>query len=451
MYGGVLAPTYPQAHLWWLMSGGADWGAAWSLRGATPAASVPQYAAVDYHAGLERAAAICRRSHASDGQDERRMWQTRFCTYLRRLPTMCGWPQPTMHTATPAEVLAFCTMEVVPHHGRTPLADGQTVPSASYMRGVLAHLRTGFCFLGREGEWDHHTLRGNPCDNIEVRQYRSGYENMLWVDGVEPTAASPLTEEKVHRLVDGVDAMIGELSATSGGSTLPPQPDRFLAMRLLLLERDAAMYLYLWESHQRGSEGGRLRPCDLKQPGGAAWPTAPLAVPRYDYPVEVHPNGTKSRRRRACGSFVIDVGHPCPRYDLLTRLNRFIAMCAEDGQYAGDTSPIFRTRDYKHHDRFSATAVESGVVTNRMRQNLAHTDEYAGETSHSFRRGGMQARQATGETASVTMSRALMSSDKTYKRYTDRTCAVRGVKKARPDAPATRSRPEAPATGPPTI
>ena len=272
MYGYVIAPIPQQAHLRWLVSGGAEWDAAWGRVAPALATPPPQYGAVEFHAGLEREAAICRRSHTGDGHDERRLWQARFCAFLGRAPVSISGLPPTMHTATPAEVLAFCTMEVVPQHGRTVLRDGQTVPAASYMRGVLAHLRSGFSLAGREGDWDHHMLRGNPCDSMEVRQFRSGYELMMWGEGVEPTAANPLTEEKVHRLVDGLDERIGELSAAHGTGPAIPVAARVLTMRLLLLERDAAMYLYLWKSHQRGSEGGRLRPCDIKQPGGAPWP-----------------------------------------------------------------------------------------------------------------------------------------------------------------------------------
>jgi hypothetical protein len=91
---------------------------------------------------------------------------------------------------------------------------------------------------------------------------------------------------------------------------------------------------------------------------------------------------------------------------MLTRLNRFLTMCHEDGQYAGDAEPIFRTRSGERHDRFSGTALKAGGVTSRMRDMLEHTDAYDGETSRSFRRGGMQARQDAGEEVATTMSGA---------------------------------------------
>ena len=104
------------------MSGGAAWEGACSRAGAGMFAPPTQYAAANYYAGMERAAAVCRRSHTNAGQDEQLLWQARFCAFLDRLPALQpGAPPITMHTATPAEVLAYCTMEVVPNHGKTPL------------------------------------------------------------------------------------------------------------------------------------------------------------------------------------------------------------------------------------------------------------------------------------------------------------------------------------------
>ena len=62
------------------------------------------------------------------------------------------------------------------------------------------------------------------------------------------------------------EADSGAAALRAGYCGLLPTPSQLL--QILIYERDAAMFLYPWESHQRGSEGGRMRPMDVQATGG---------------------------------------------------------------------------------------------------------------------------------------------------------------------------------------
>ena len=192
-------------------------------------------------------------------------------------------------------MLTFCTSVVIPNHGRTLLTDGTTVPAFSTMKGVLTSLLHHFDRLGRRGDWEPLYFRGNPCESSEIRAFRTGYERLLWHEGVEPVAAEPITEGAVHSLVDAADQARAELRAQHATQTIIGARE---IVRELLCERDATYYLYLWESIQRGGEGGRLRPCDLESSQTPALSFG--CVPQYTHPVLVRPNGCKSRHDRRC-------------------------------------------------------------------------------------------------------------------------------------------------------
>jgi len=63
----------------------------------------------------------------------------------------------------------------------------------------------------------------------------------------------------------------------------------------------------------------------------------PNGVPSLTYPLEVHPNGIKQAQRRNCGTITIASSDDDDRYDLVSRLNRYMALCAAAGHHAGMT------------------------------------------------------------------------------------------------------------------
>jgi len=271
-WGMQLFPAAMPASPWYQPQMGGRQGDMRRLIAGTPAPTPtrfrPQYTDADVQHHLEKVAGVCRQSRAQDHYAQVAQWGDRLSQFLGRLPAEDGKAQATMLTATPVDVCLFMTMEVEPNHGRTRLMTGEIVPAFSTVKGVLSFIRAALETLGREGEYyagqGGNGCRGNPCESLEVRRYRTGYEKHLTDHGVEVLAAVALTESKYHSLVDEADSCAAALRAEYSG--LLPTPSQLL--QILLYERDAATFVYLWESHQRGSEGGRLRPMDVQATGG---------------------------------------------------------------------------------------------------------------------------------------------------------------------------------------
>jgi hypothetical protein len=136
--------------------------------------------AEDYRQGLTAARAIAERSHCPKHAGLVAEWTARFVVFLAGVPPPYGLQNT--RTATPEDVLNFCTMYAMVHHGITKLGDGSVVPAFSTMKGILSNIRHTFDVLGRRGEWQPLTLSGNPCDSTEIREFRTGYEATDSVD-----------------------------------------------------------------------------------------------------------------------------------------------------------------------------------------------------------------------------------------------------------------------------
>ena len=298
------------------------------------------------------------------------------------------------------------------------------MPAHSTIKAVLTQLQHVFTRYGRVGSWDPLGLTGNPCLSAEIDQYRTGYQRMLWNNGVEPVAAHPLTEDKIHALVASLDKKLSGLSADQD-TFAPGQPT---SMKYLLIERDIVLYLYLWASYQRGSEGARLRPCDIKRPAGhpAFEVRAGSVVPTYSYPLDVHPNGTKSRQRRNCGSFTLEL--PCTdlTFDLVHRLNTFVMHCEQQGDMFRSDTCFFRPIRCAKRDRFSLEGSLSGsACLKRLKGALSEHSIDDGETCHSFRRGALQHAQLAGHNVDSSMDQAQITTMSTYERYVSTTRPTR--------------------------
>ena len=176
----------------------------------------------------------------------------------------------TLDNVTPTDIEVYMEqVYLIEHSGRRAGPDGTLACSFSAIKGVLAHLKTTFDLLGRNGPWDGS--RGNPCLSTEVSHWRSGYEREQDALGNVAIGARPLTVSKLHCLIDALDRDLVAL----------PLED---AMGRLLLLRDITFYLYLFASHQRGGEGGEIALAELQlvaTPGASPSPLWPLA-PGYD-------------------------------------------------------------------------------------------------------------------------------------------------------------------------
>ena len=104
-------------------------------------------------------------------------------------------------------------------------------------------------------------------------------------------------------------------------------------------------------------------------------------------------------------------------------------LCASVGEYRGADAPLFRKRCGANHSRLGDDAVDAGVIAKEMRRDLKAAGIYEGETSHSWRRGAVQAGLAAAG-FSHAKDRMLVGSDKVVWLYGDSDRPTRQVKRA---------------------
>jgi hypothetical protein len=303
-----------------------------------------------------------------------------------------------MGNCSPYDVLGFMETEWVTKRGKTEHADGKTRCSYSYAKSTLSLLNDHFSSMGRVGEWEPSRPWRNPCESWAVRQWRKGYEKQEWHAGVEPIGAFPISAEKLCSLLDA-------LRAESRG---PPGSFRYRVSHLLLM-RDMALFAYLYESHQRGGEGARLRAQDL-DPSPCRWDS--LSPPAG---VVAYPNGTKVCQRRNAGSIKLLPGVDA-RYCWMRLLLEFISACTEAEMPLPVGMPFFVASNPKR-DGWGVTPLSTSGAMSRLKDELSRHGLYEGETMHSFRRGGIQGSQRDGVSDTSNMEKSLIRTKRVFETY----------------------------------
>ena len=280
----------------------------------------------------------------------------------------------TSYTVTPQLLLCWLEESYLPEHGprsRTRMRNGAVVCSASHVKSVLAHLSTSFELLGRCGDYSEATQQGNPCQSALVSAYRAGYRRELIGGGIVPGPAVPMTLEKVRALVR---YCLGESERAAGNP--------FSQMMWL---RDAVLYLYLWYSWQRGSEGASIRWEQLEFLGSA------LHVSTG--PLKNHQFSTFTGK-----DVYEELGPSEAEYCIVAQLRRYKAVVEAAGvSMLPDAGHgfVFRAAA-KGGKSFSSGAQSCGAIYQRLRVHLSALGIYEGESVHSFRRGGVQHSKAEG-------------------------------------------------------
>ena len=294
--------------------------------------------------------------------------------WLSRLPP--GWGK-TLVTCTPADLIAFVESHWLAAHAGTTVADGSIISSPSGVNQCLSRLSTGFNLIGRVNSWTPEAPSGNPVQSSLVASWRKGYKLQAWRLGYLEGSAVPISEGKLHQLVDYLDQLL---------SRQPP------TMTRLLLERDALSALLMWETSLRGINCGGITLSDFSLPEGQAL-RLPLADPLPGGSMLIlKPNGTKTVKGRRSGPFNLVVGtDPC--HSFLGRLPAFLKHRLANGvsEQTCFFSPL--TSDRR---AFKDSGSSASDIGKRMRHHLEQAGLYAGESNHGFRRGSMQALAAAG-------------------------------------------------------
>jgi hypothetical protein len=298
----------------------------------------------------------------------------------------------TMENAVPLDILVFMEGHYILTHGRTTLPNGEVVPAYDTVKGVFTGLRKGFINLGRTGEWSDEELTGNPRQSNLCGDWLAGYKRELLQWGYEACAAYPLTDEKRKLLIDYIDEK---------RRVLIDAGDLLGAARL---EEDALVYCYLWDSIQRGTEGARLH---FEQVG----------KPIPDEPPSAEPSWIKNRKRPRCGSIELPEGGD---YDLWERLPAWKRTLTSLGRPVTGKNPVFPAVERGAGGRFTGDAMTGDTLYSRLVTHLKGAELYEGESTHSFRRGGVQALVDAGVPLTVVADRMLVSTLPVVKAYNDR-------------------------------
>ena len=193
-----------------------------------------------------------------------------------------------------------------------------------------------------------------------------------------------------------------------------------------LKERDALLFVYLFESIQRAGEGASIGLAHLSFPGDPA----PLRLGDSrlltNDAIRVHPPTLKTSRGPPPPSTYMDVARvEDARYCFMRRLHAFMQTCDELGcPLLAPTGHLFRPTA---SDRvsFREESMTTAACRSRLKSALASADADEGETTHSFRRGASQDAKANGEDPAATMERMHIVTPSIYRRYTDQGCPTR--------------------------
>ncbi|GAQ82636.1 putative Phage_integrase [Klebsormidium nitens] len=260
----------------------------------------------------------------------------------------------TIETATPADVGAFIVGDWLPRHSgncRTVLpSTGQTVASASAVKGVVKDLSKTYTLLGFPGH-------ENPAKAEPVKSFRDGYERYLHDEGVKVQRAKVFSEEKL-------DALLRFLSERLQAETE--------ALELCTLLMDQAAVLYLWESLARGKECGTLSADQVE--GGAT----PAAYPGWSKTVRQEPSARIRLAQPATTS----------RLTFVEAAARLVKGLELIGEHATD-GYLFRAQN-RQRTGFSPGPISSACLRKRIQRRLQQADLFEGETLHSFRRSAVQ-------------------------------------------------------------
>lgn len=187
-----------------------------------------------YRKALSEAAEIAAESVSSGFKASRQRTVGEFGGFLERLGRGIG-----LESARDLDVIAFVQGWWLPAHlqkCRTVNGKGESVVSASSVRGVIQHLAKTYSMIGRRDE-------DNPAKQESVKSYCDGYRNRLHASGVREKRAKVFSEGKVDDLIAHLEKAVGESSG----------------LNWCLQLMDLIAVQYLWELWSRGKECGELR------------------------------------------------------------------------------------------------------------------------------------------------------------------------------------------------
>jgi integrase len=333
--------------------------------------------------------------------DKRSKLTTELEAFLLQYSVAVG--SRTVSDCTPWDLVVFLEAWWPKHAGSIVTGGSGMIASPSAVQGAASHLSTFFSSLGRSGEYQVGTGLGNPASSFPVRQWVAGYAKVAHHSGYEVVSAVPFTPDKVGSL----------LRCLSAKAAAEPQ-----AEKRWLLERDGALISYCWTSSQRGGDGGRLRVGDVrlslqvKQPLVLPFPPGFLVSGVSVFVVPFQTKTSKASRADPITFTVSELGSPQCFVSWLDRFSRSGVLLGVG--FADPMAYLFSS------SRCADVAVTSRLLNSRLQSHLEALGMWGGETSHSFRRGSLQAAATQGADLGVVASLGQIKSVKTLGLYLNR-------------------------------
>ena len=318
--------------------------------------------------------------------------------------------RPSLITCTPHEMACFLENWRAGRMGRRRPTDPEGyLPDIApgTLRNMASQMSSLCLSSGRRiDSWSPDRKEGNPLNSAVIKNYLSGYEHYCFESTpyVE-SGAVPMTLDLFLKLMS---YLIGK--ADSAGS--PFEKSLFL--------RDATMAAYLWETGQRGKEGGELLLSDFSYADVActpAWEDLARGFPQTLDPLLVESSqGTKSRKTKHPGTLELQL-QPSEEDGggfLVSLIPVYSAAMESSG------SPLTRNlflSSYSGTDQFSPDAFTGDAFNKRLQTHLKAMGEWSGESTHSLRRGSTQLLKARGASAAEIAELRLWRRDTTVDLY----------------------------------
>lgn len=226
---------------------------------------------------------------------------------------------------------------------------GQSVASASAVRGVVKDISKSYTLLGFEGP-------SNPARSELVKSYRDGYGNLLHQQGVKVQRAKVFSESKLNALVE----YLTEKLSTSEG------------MERCVVAIDRAAVLYLWETLARGKECGAVRQDQIDKEEGT-----------------VYPEWTKTIRHEPSARIELATPGAAGRMTFLEAASELIRIMSDEGHDVGENGHLFRAQT-RNRNGFMNEPITSSALRKQVQKRLQDAGLFEGETLHSFCRSAVQ-------------------------------------------------------------
>ena len=317
--------------------------------------------------------------------------------------------RPSLLTCTPHEVACFLEQWRSGRKGRRKPTDPEGyIPDISpgTLRNMASQMAGLFLAAGRSADaWTPTRREGNPLNNAVVKNYLDGYEFYCFEStSYVVSGAVPMTLDLFLRLL----------------SFLIVEADKADSPRSrALLLRDATLSAYLWETGQRGKEGGELLLTDFSYADLScteAWGDLKQGKPQTLDPLLVESSrGTKSRKSKHPGTLELQL--EISEEDGSGYLVALLPLSSAAMTACGSplTRCLFKTSD-AGSSSFSE-GLSAGAFNKRLQRHLQCMHSWNGETAHSLRRGSTQLLRAQGASVDEIAERRLWRRDTTVDLY----------------------------------